>query len=398
MILKSLPKERPNDFSKVLDKVREIIEKVRTEGDKALIELTEKFDGVRLSRIRLSREELEGEASKLSDDVKKALDVMADQIREFQETIRPPKVWGASRGVKWGVIWQPIERVGIYVPGGAKAYPSTLLMAGITAKVAGVKEIAVATPPNKEGKLNPAVAYAALLVGTDEVYLMGGAQAIAALAYGTETVRRVDKIVGPGNVYVQAAKFLVSSFVGIDGIEGPTELVIVADSSAKVEEVVLDMRAQAEHGRASFVVLISTDERLAREVEERLKSDDFDYYVITVKDLSEALSLANEIAPEHLSLHVERPYEALEMVKNAGAVTLGGTPPALIDYSAGPNHILPTNRWAKFRGGLTVYDFLKPIMVASAENPEREVVESAVKVAEIEGFRAHGESVGRRYM
>mgnify|MGYP001770640064 FL=1 len=398
MIAREIPKERPNDFSKVLDRVREIVEKVKVEGDRALIELTEKFDGVKLSKIRLSREEVEEEARKLDQSVKRALEVMADQIREFQSSVMPPAMWGSSRGVKWGVVWKPVQRVGIYVPGGAKSYPSTLLMAGVTARVAGVKEIAVATPPNREGKISPAMAYAALLVGADDVYLVGGAQAIAALAYGTESVRRVDKIVGPGNVYVQAAKFLVSNQVGIDGIEGPTELVVVADSSAKAEEVALDMRAQAEHGKSSFVVLITTDQSLAKKVEEILKDDDFTYYVVTAKDLNEAVKIANDIAPEHLSLHVERPYEALNYVLNAGAVTLGRTPPALIDYSAGPNHILPTNGWARFRGGLTVYDFLRPIMVASAESPEREVVESSVTVAQVEGFRVHGESVGKRYL
>ncbi len=397
MISFDLPKERPNDFSKVLERVKEIVEKIRTEGDRAILELTEKFDGVRLERFALGKPELEEVASSLSGELVRAIDVMYDQIEAFQDSIKPPVMWGAKRGVKWGVVWKPIERVGIYVPGGQKAYPSTLLMAGVTAKVAKVGEIYAATPPSKSG-LNPAIAYAALKVGVRELYLIGGAQAIAAFAFGTQTVKRVDKIVGPGNVYVQAAKYIVSQWVGIDGIEGPTELVVVADSTARPEEVVLDMRAQAEHGKSSFVVLLTTDEGLAKSVAEALKDDDFTYYIKVTRSLDEALEIANEIAPEHLSLHVSNPYQALEKVRNSGAVTLGRTPPALIDYTAGPNHILPTNGWAKFRGGLTVYDFLKPVMVAVTESPSKEVVESAVSIANAEGFRVHGESVARRFV
>lgn len=397
MISLDLPKERPNDFGKVIDAVREIVEKVRREGDRALLELTERFDGVKLSKIAVKSEELESMASSLSGTAMRAIDVMFDQIWAFQDSIRPPITWGSRRGIKWGVLWRPIERVGIYVPGGAKSYPSTLLMAGVTAKVAGVKEIYVTTPPSRSG-LNPAIAYSALKVGVKELYTVGGAQAIAALAFGTESVKKVDKIVGPGNVYVQAAKYLVSQYVGIDGIEGPTELVVIADSSANPEEVVLDMRAQAEHGKTSYVVLITTDEGLAKRVTEALANDDFTYYLKVVKDLNEAIELANSIAPEHLSLHVSNPYQALNLVNNSGAVTLGRTPPALIDYSAGPNHILPTNGWARFKGGITVYEFLKPVMVAAAESPSKEVVESAVEIANLEGFRVHGESVAKRFL
>ncbi|MFP3189363.1 MAG: histidinol dehydrogenase, partial [Sulfolobaceae archaeon] len=229
------------------------------------------------------------------------------------------------------------------------------------------------------------------------LYRLGGAQAIAAFAYGTESVKKVDKVVGPGNIYVQAAKFLVSRDIGIDGIEGPTELVIIADDTAKVEDLILDMRAQAEHGLSTFIVLLTTSQYIVDEVKRELERDRNVYYVIKVSSVEEAIKIANEISPEHLSLYVTSPKRYLDIVSNSGAVSLGSTPPAVIDYAAGPNHILPTNQWARFRGGVTVYDFLKPIMYANLEKPDDKLIQSAIILAKYEGFEFHTKSIGARY-
>ncbi len=396
MIIKELPKSRPISFDNVLDKVSEIVEKVRREGDTALIEFTEKFDGVKLDSIKVSRKEICESSSSLSVDVRNAIDVISEQIKEFHTSIKPPQIGGGRGGVEFGIMWAPLEKVGIYVPGGKKLYPSTLLMAGIPALVAGVNEIYVTTPT--KGKIDPAIAYIAEKLNVKEIYKVGGAQAIAALAYGTESVKKVDKIVGPGNVYVQAAKYLVSKDVGIDGIEGPTELVIIADDSADPEQVYLDLLAQGEHGTSTLLVLISTSDELLKKIEDKASNLDLTIYLIKAKDLEEAVNYANEIAPEHLSLQVSSPRETLKAVRNAGAVTLGRTPPAIIDYSAGPDHILPTNSWAKFKGGLTIYDFLKPISFAQAVNPDRELINAAVTLAKYEGFEIHSKSIGDRYV
>ena len=392
MISLELPRARPNDFTKVLLMVEEIIREVREGGDKALIKLEERFDGVKLDSVVEDRvDEL---ASRVPRDLREAIDYIYDQLVEFHSSIMPRDFAGRSRGIEYGVIWRPIRRVGIYVPGGGRAYPSTLLMAGVPARVAGVEEIYVATPPNR---IDPVICYVSKKLGVKRLYRLGGVQAIAAFAYGTESVIKVDKVVGPGNIYVQAAKFLVSRDVGIDGIEGPTELVIIADESANPRDVILDMRAQAEHGLATFIVLISTSRELINEVATELRSDENMYYLVEVSSVNEAIEIANELAPEHLSLYVRDPHRYLGRVVNAGAVSLGRTPPAIIDYAAGPNHILPTNQWARFRSGLTVYDFLKPIMYANAEEPEEELVKSAMALARYEGFELHARSIGVRY-
>jgi len=271
-------------------------------------------------------------------------------------------------------------------------------MAGVTAKVAGVKEIFFSTPPRKDKSIDPAVAYIALKLGVKSTYRIGGPQAIAAMAFGTESVRKVEKIVGPGNRYVQAAKLLVSNEVGIDGIEGPTELVVIADKFANPRDIILDLQAQSEHGSDSFLVLISDSEDLIKAISEVLERDDKVYYVVKVNEIIDAINIANEIAPEHLSLNVRDARGLMKLVKNAGVVTIGNTPPALVDYSAGPNHILPTNAWAKVRGGVTVYDFLKPISYIEASNRiSKDLINATLILAEYEGFKIHKESVKVRY-
>ncbi|MEM3758301.1 MAG: histidinol dehydrogenase [Saccharolobus sp.] len=397
MIVNVLPQTRPNDFTKAIPIVKEIMESIKEKDDEALYELTEKFDKVKIKNIKVSREELIEQASKLDNTLRNSIDVIYEQLKAFHELTMPPNMGGGNSNVSFGIIWKSIERVGIYVPGGKHSYPSTLLMAGVPAKVAGVNEIYVATPTNKEGTIDPALAYISLKLGVNEVYRIGGAQAIIALALGTKSVKKVDKIIGPGNIYVQAAKYLVSNIVGIDGIEGPTELVIIADSSAKAEYIVLDMKAQAEHGDDSYIVLLSDSYEIMKKVEESLKDDSKIFYVVKTKDIEEAIELANSIAPEHLSLYVKDPLTMINKIRNSGAISLGSTPPALIDYAAGPNHILPTNGWARFRGGITVYDFLKPIMYANAQNIDKGLVDASIVLANHEGFVIHGKSIGVRY-
>ncbi|MEM0188405.1 MAG: histidinol dehydrogenase [Saccharolobus sp.] len=397
MIVNALPQTRPNDFTKAIPIVKEIMESIKEKDDEALYELTEKFDKVKIKNIKVSREELIEQASKLDNTLRNSIDVIYEQLKAFHELTMPPNMGGGNSNVSFGIIWKSIERVGIYVPGGKHSYPSTLLMAGVPAKVSGVNEIYVATPANKEGTIDPALAYISLKLGVNEVYRIGGAQAIIALALGTKSVKKVDKIIGPGNIYVQAAKYLVSNIVGIDGIEGPTELVIIADSSAKPEYIVLDMKAQAEHGDDSYIVLLSDSYELMKKVEESLKDDTKIFYVVKTRDIEEAIELANMIAPEHLSLYVKDPLKIINKIRNSGAISLGSTPPALIDYAAGPNHILPTNGWARFRGGITVYDFLKPIMYAYAQNIDKRLVDASIVLANHEGFVIHGKSIGVRY-
>ncbi|MEM0199965.1 MAG: histidinol dehydrogenase [Saccharolobus sp.] len=397
MIVNALPQTRPNDFTKAIPIVKEIMESIKEKDDEALYELTEKFDKVKIKNIKVSREELIEQASKLDNTLRNSIDVIYEQLKAFHELTMPPNMGGGNSNVSFGIIWKSIERVGIYVPGGKHSYPSTLLMAGVPAKVAGVNEIYVATPANKEGTIDPALAYISLKLGVNEVYRIGGAQAIIALALGTKSVKKVDKIIGPGNIYVQAAKYLVSNIVGIDGIEGPTELVIIADSSAKAEYIVLDMKAQAEHGDDSYIVLLSDSYEIMKKVEESLKDDSKIFYVVKTRDIEEAIELANSIAPEHLSLYVKDPLTMINKIRNSGAISLGSTPPALIDYAAGPNHILPTNGWARFRGGITVYDFLKPIMYANAQNIDKGLVDASIVLANHEGFVIHGKSIGVRY-
>ncbi|MEM3328822.1 MAG: histidinol dehydrogenase [Saccharolobus sp.] len=397
MIVNALPQTRPNDFTKAIPIVKEIMESIKEKDDEALYELTEKFDKVKIKNIKVSREELIEQSSKLDNTLRNSIDVIYEQLKAFHELTMPPNMGGGNSNVSFGIIWKSIERVGIYVPGGKHSYPSTLLMAGVPAKVSGVNEIYVATPTNKEGTIDPALAYISLKLGVNEVYRIGGAQAIIALALGTKSVKKVDKIIGPGNIYVQAAKYLVSNIVGIDGIEGPTELVIIADSSAKAEYIVLDMKAQAEHGDDSYIVLLSDSYEIMKKVEESLKDDTKIFYVVKTKDIEEAIELANSIAPEHLSLYVKDPLKMINKIRNSGAISLGSTPPALIDYAAGPNHILPTNGWARFRGGITVYDFLKPIMYANAQNIDKRLVDASIVLANHEGFVIHGKSIGVRY-
>ncbi|AEB94445.1 histidinol dehydrogenase [Metallosphaera cuprina] len=394
MIRREIPKGRVQSFSQVIDKVSEIAQRVRERGDTALRELTLELDGIKLDSLVLDKDYIDGRASELGDEMREAIDRVWVQLTSFHEIMRPPNVGGGNGKIKYGVIWTALNRVGIYVPGGKKTYPSTLMMAGIPARVAGVSELFVSTPVRN--RLDPAIAYIAQKLKVKAIYPVGGAQAIVAMAFGTESVSKVDKIIGPGNIYVQAAKYLVSGEVGIDGIEGPTELVVIADDSSDPKRIALDLMAQGEHGSSSLLVLISDSERILDEVS-KLLNEGNEYFLVKVKSLDEAIDIANEIAPEHLSLYSSRAREYLSKVKNSAAVTLGDTPPALIDYAAGPDHILPTNGWSRFRGGITVFDFLKPISHVDAEKADENLIRAAMKIAEYEGFSIHARSIGVRY-
>lgn len=320
-----------------------------------------------------------------------SIDLIHEHLITLSKQSLPKNLMVRVGGLSSGIIWRPLNSVGIYVPGGRKAYPSTLLMAATPAKTAGVRRLYVATPPRMDGSVDPAIAYLALKLGVRKVYRVGGAQIIAAMAYGTESVDKVDKVVGPGNIYVQIAKFLLQGIISVDGIEGPTELVVVADETANPDEVCVDMEAQAEHGTTSIVALITTYDPLLNYVGKCLDGGLNTYFLIKVDSIEHAINVVNELAPEHLSLRVGDPHALIGRVENVGAISVGRTPSALIDY-LGPNHILPTNASARFRGGLSVYDFLKTIVVADG-SPTKELLRAVRILASYEGFPIHSRSV-----
>jgi histidinol dehydrogenase len=398
-ILRNLPSGRSRDFGDVVEYVKNIIEYVRIYGDKALIEFTRKFDGVEIEGVKIDAKELEKCMGLLPNNVKNSIDIIYNHLFNIHYTTLPKDIKININGVIMGISWRSIYRVGIYVPGGAKSYPSTLLMAGVPAVVAGVKEIYISSPPMKNKCVDPAIAYIAMKISAKEVYRIGGAHAIAAMAYGTESVSKVDKIVGPGNIYVQVAKYLVQGDVDIDGVEGPTELVIIADEYADCRKIALDMMAQSEHGKDVLVMLLTPSGKLIDEVEKELAQDKIHrYYLIRVKDIDEALEIANKLAPEHLSLYIKESQKYLEKVVNSGAVAMDSESPSMIDY-LGPNHILPTNGWAKTRGALTVYDFLKPIAILyNSKDIDKELLDAAKVLARYEGFIIHEQSIGERYV
>lgn len=390
--------------------VSAIIDDVRARGDKALIDYTARFDKVELkqSQLRISEDELKRCAVGVDERVRRALREAIENVRAFHER-QVEESWtiSPSQGVQLGQRITPIERVGLYVPGGTAAYPSSVVMNVVPAQVAGVERIVVTTPPRTLLE-SPAVAAALLELNVSEVYAVGGAQAIAALAFGTETVPRVDKITGPGNKYVAAAKKLVFGVVGIDSIAGPTEVVIVADKTAHADFIAADLLAQAEHGEDASAVLITDDESLAKnvtaEVERQAQSlprleivtSSLKNYgaIVVVESLEDACALVNELAPEHVEI-VTRDDEAIAgKIRHAGAIFFGGyTPEAVGDYLAGPNHVLPTGRTARFSSALGVYDFVKRTsLLRYSGEAFSKVAESVDRLAECEGLAGHARS------
>ncbi|MEM0453775.1 MAG: histidinol dehydrogenase [Sulfolobales archaeon] len=386
---------RKQNLSTYLEHVKEILEHVRTYGDDGLIELTKRFDGITIRDIVVEPKELKDMAESTPDDVKTSIDLLYEYLQSLNKEVLPKDFIVRDGEYSSGIIWRPIDSVGIYVPGGLKAYPSTLLMAAVPAKVAGVERLYIGTPPRFRGEIDPAVAYISLKLKVSKVYRVGGAQIIAAMAYGTKSVDKVDKVVGPGNIYVQLAKFLLQDTISIDGVEGPTELFVIADESANPIEICLDMEAQAEHGTTTINALFTPSDELLNGVETCLKSSMNKFFLIEVENIEEAVELVNSLAPEHLSLRTRNPYSILGKIRNVGAISIGRTPSAIIDY-LGPNHILPTNGSARFRGGLSVYDFIKTVMVVDGV-PKPELLSAARTLANYEGFNLHGKSIGVLY-
>src|SRR5690606_32050608 len=365
----------------IQDAVREIIEAVRVRGDAAVFELTVRFDGVRPSAIRVQRDRAAAALEGLDREIRSIIEEAAANIRAFHEKqVRPSWFSEEEDGVVLGQRYVPLDRVGVYVPGGTAAYPSSVLMNVIPAQVAGVREILLASPPGPSGIPHPAVLAAAHLLGIEHVFAMGGAQAVAAFAYGTESVPKVDKIVGPGNAYVAAAKKEVFGRVAIAAIAGPSEIVVLADRSASAEYVAADLLSQAEHDSRASAVLVTTDRRLAEEVqhiagEMVLKLPRKDVVMeslqgfgaaIVVETLDEAIEAVNELAPEHLEIHTADPGSIIPRIRHAGAIFIGPYSPEPVgDYFAGPNHVLPTGGTARYASALGVEEFVRRQSIVS---------------------------------
>lgn len=409
-----IPRPKPAAGTDPSEAVASIVARVRAEGDEAILDLTRQFDGAVLQPddLLVSEDEIAGARSLVRPELLNALEVMAERLRGTHErqAIEP---WMDIRSdERVGELVRPLRRVGIYVPGGRASYPSSVLMAAIPARVAGVDGICVASPPGRGGEIAEPVLAACSVVGITEVYRMGGAQAIAALAYGTGTVRPVEKIVGPGNVYVTLAKRLVNGWVGVDSEAGPTEIAIVADRSASPRIVAADLIAQAEHGPNGAHVLITWEPALAEQVMTELgslvvthpKSDDVENALIeggvavVVRDLEQALETADAFAPEHLQLVFAGAEDALGSVQNAGAVFVGPFSPVPAgDYVSGTNHILPSGGTARFASGLGTRDFVKTIYVAQHERPALERLAAHIDaLAEAEGLPGHAAAVALR--
>jgi histidinol dehydrogenase len=388
--------------------VRRIIRNVRKEGDIAVRRYTEEFDSIKLKRPSISTREIESSARKVDRRFIRALKQSARRIRVFHEFQREESWYFSEKGFTLGHIIRPIERIGVYVPGGRAAYPSTVLMNVIPAQVAGVKEIALCVP-TPDGGLNPWVAAAIKLLNIKEVYRIGGAQAIAAMAYGTETIKRVDKIVGPGNIYVAVAKRMVFGDVGIDMIAGPSEITIVADKTADPAYVAADLLSQAEHDEMASAILITDSDILVEKVKKELKGQierlarrkiikkALDKYgaIILIEDINNAPDIVNLIAPEHLEIMTRNPAHLFPRIKNAGAIFLGRwTPETIGDYAAGPNHTLPTGGTARFSSPLGVYDFIKRTSLLNSSREGFQAIAGTVEaIAEVEGLEAHANTV-----
>ena len=389
--------------------VSQILKEVQERGDKALIEYTAKLDGALIDTIEVPRKEIEEAAASMDGEFMRVLEKAAENIRKYHKRqVRNSFVMTEENGVVLGQKIVPVAVAGIYVPGGTAAYPSTVLMDTIPAKIAGCKSVVMVSPPGKDGKINPAVLAAACVAGVDRVFRVGGAQAIAALAYGTETVPKADKIVGPGNIYVAEAKKEVSGIVSIDMIAGPSEILIIADGKSDERIVAADMLSQAEHDRNASAVLITDSQDLAEkvraELEEQLPllprydiaraSIDTNGKIIIVDSISSAIEVSDRIAPEHLEVCVDNPFDYLDKIHNAGSVFLGrNCPEALGDYLAGPNHTLPTSGTARFSSPLSVDDFVKKYQFTYYTASALGAVASDVALfARREGLEAHARS------
>ncbi|MBC3805372.1 histidinol dehydrogenase [Acetobacterium fimetarium] len=413
--LEKLLKRNDDARDDIRNAVLEIIKGVKTDGNAALLYYTQTLDHCELTQLQVTEAEIQEAFDSVPDSLLDIIREAAGNIRAFHEKqLETTWTYEPKPGVVLGQHITPIGRVGLYVPGGKATYPSTVLMDAIPALVAGVESLVMVTPPGRDGKINPNILAAAKIAGVQEIYKIGGAQAIAALAYGTETIKPVNKIVGPGNIYVATAKKEVFGKVDIDMIAGPSEVLIIADEHANPVYAAADLLSQAEHDEMAMPILVTTSEDLGKQVIAevyrqieadlgrkdiaRKSVDDFGF-VFIVNDLDEAFELSNQIAPEHLELLIENPMSALEKVKNAGAIFMGAyTPEPLGDYFAGPNHTLPTSGTAKFSSPLGVYDFIKKSSILSYDQRcLGDVYQKIAAFARSEGLDAHAKAVERRF-
>ncbi len=415
-LLEDLLKRSPNQYTEYEDRVTTILNAVKKERDQALFDFTKKFDGVEIdaSTIQVTEEEIQEAYEKVDVSfieiirkAKKNIEVYHEKQRQYSWFDSKPN--GSLLGQKVTAL----QRVGVYVPGGKAVYPSSVLMNIIPAKVAGVDEIVMVTPPGKDGKVNPNTLVAAKEAGADVIYKVGGAQAIAALAYGTESIKKVDKIVGPGNIYVALAKKAVYGHVNIDAIAGPSEIMVIADETANPRYVAADLLSQAEHDELASAILVTTSEKLAREVSDQVeifvenlsrteimrKSLDNYGYILVADTMEDVIDIANEIASEHLEIMTKNPYDVMMKVRNAGAIFIGEySSEPLGDYFAGPNHVLPTNGTAKFFSPLSVDDFIKKSsIIAYSREALEEVHEVIESFATAEQLTAHANSIKVRF-
>lgn len=413
---RDLLKRSPNSYGQYEASVQEILEKVKEEKDAAVFAFTEKFDGARInaSNIQVTEEEISQAYEKINP---RLLDVMRRaliNIKEYHEK-QKRNSWFDSRqeGVILGQKITPIQRAGVYVPGGKAVYPSSVLMNVIPAKVAGVDELLMVTPPGKDGTINPNTLVAAKEAGVDKIYKVGGAQAIAALAYGTESIPKVDKIVGPGNIYVALAKKAVYGHVSIDSVAGPSEILVIADETANARYVAADLLSQAEHDELASAILVTTSEKLASEVSTEIdgflkelpradiiaKSLENYGYILIADTMDDAIETANEIASEHLEIQTSNPFEVMTKIRNAGAIFIGEyASEPLGDYFAGPNHILPTNGTARFFSPLSVDDFTKKSSIISYSRDALLAVHEDIEAfAHAEELTAHANSIHVRF-
>lgn len=415
-VMNDLLKRSPNNYSQYESTVNEIIENVKANKDKAVFEYTKKFDKFELTaeNIKVTREEIDEAYTKMDDKLVEVIRKAAENIKIFHmKQLRNSWFDAKEDGTILGMKITPIEKAGVYVPGGKAAYPSSVLMNVIPAKVAGVKEIIMTTPPGADGKVNPGTLVAADIAGVDTIYKVGGAQAIAALAYGTESIPKVDKITGPGNIFVALAKKAVYGYVSIDSIAGPSEILVLADETANPRYVAADMLSQAEHDELASAILITTSKELAEKVSEEVdkftaelsrteiiqKSLDNYGYILLAESMEQAIETTNEIASEHLEILTKNPFDVMTKIRNAGAIFLGEySSEPLGDYFAGPNHILPTNGTAKFFSPVNVDDFIKKSSIISYSREALEKLHKDIELfAESEGLTAHANSIKVRF-
>ena len=415
-VMNDLLKRSPNNYSQYESTVNEIIENVKANKDKAVFEYTKKFDKFELTaeNIKVTRKEIDEAYTKMDDKLVEVIRKAAENIKIFHmKQLRNSWFDAKEDGTILGMKITPIEKVGVYVPGGKAAYPSSVLMNVIPAKVAGVKEIIMTTPPGADGKVNPGTLVAADIAGVDTIYKVGGAQAIAALAYGTESIPKVDKITGPGNIFVALAKKAVYGYVSIDSIAGPSEILVLADETANPRYVAADMLSQAEHDELASAILITTSKELAEKVSEEVdkftaelsrteiiqKSLDNYGYILLAESMEQAIETTNEIASEHLEILTKNPFDVMTKIRNAGAIFLGEySSEPLGDYFAGPNHILPTNGTAKFFSPVNVDDFIKKSSIISYSREALEKLHKDIELfAESEGLTAHANSIKVRF-